>query len=258
VTTLSVCLVTHGEREEIGSCLEGISWADEIIVVETGEGAGLLDIARKYTDRVYQAENRLNPNENKNYAFSLATGEWILSLDPDERVTDALKEEIRSVIAADDARAAGYRVPRRNEYLGRWLRRGGFYPDWQLRLFRRGRGAFPCWHIHERLEVQGQVMSLRHPLLHHTYRSIDHYFEKLAFKTDFEARYLYDHGVRPGLMSALRLTVGIPFVRFARRYLLKGGFLEGWEGFLACALDWVNYIVRYQKLVELDRDRENE
>ena len=254
--TISVCIVACNEAGEIGECLEGLSWADEIVVVVAGGNEEVLDKCRKFTDRVLQVENRLNPNENKNQAFSMATGEWILCLDPDERVTGELKEEIIAVIEREDPGVSGFVMPRKNYYFGNWLRYGGSYPDRQLRLFKREKGAFPCEHIHERLSVRGKLGSLKNPLIHYTYRSIAHYFEKLDFKTDFEAENLYKSGIRPGFIMALRLTLIEPFIRFFRRYVLKGGFLNGWTGFIACALDWVSYLVRYEKLTELSRSRE--
>lgn len=250
---LTVCILVHDEVDEIEGCLESVAWADEIVVADTDVDERIHEICQKYTDRVFRVENRLNPNENKNAAFLKATGEWILCLDPDERVSDALKKEILDVIGGDWPGIAGYYLPRKNFYFGAWLRHGGAYPDRQLRLFRRGRGSFPCEHIHERLSIEGGIGSLHHPLIHHTYRSIAQYFEKLDFKAEFEAGYLSDKGVKPGPLAAIRWAALVPSSRFVRRYLFKGGFLDGWEGLLACALDWVNHLVRYQKLVERQR-----
>jgi ADP-heptose:LPS heptosyltransferase len=250
LSSLTVCILVHDEAEEIRDCLESVAWAEEIVVAETGVDDRIHEICLKYTDRVFRVENRLNPNENKNAAFSKATGDWILCLDPDERVSGDLKEEMLHVIGRERPGVAGYYLPRKNFYFGTWLRRGGAYPDRQLRLFRRGRGAFPCEHIHERLSVEGGTASLHHPLIHYTYRTIGQYFEKLDFKADFEAGYLLDQGVRPGLFAAIRWALLVPSIRFVRRYIFKGGFLDGWSGFMTCALDWINHIVRYQKMVE--------
>ncbi len=251
--SLSVCIVAHGEREDLRECLEGIRWADEIVLVDTGDDDGILGVARDYTDRVFRAENTLNPNENKNYAFSKATCEWILSLDPDEVVSAQLREEIRELLDSGKELVSAYFIPRRNYYFGRWLKRGGFYPDRQLRLFRRGEGYFPCRHIHEKLAVVGKRGSLRGPLIHNTYRTMDQYFEKLEYKADFEALFMKERGIEPGFLAAVKWVLIVPFTRFFRRYVLKGGFLDGWTGFVACALDWVNYLVRYEKLVEINR-----
>ena len=255
VKSISVCIVAHNEKDELEMCLEAVRWADEIVVVVAGEDEEVLDVCGKYTDRVFRVENKLNPNENKNCAFSEATGEWILSLDPDERVTEELREEIMRTLLKGDQLVSGYFVPRKNCYFGKWLRHGGSYPDRQLRLFERRKGSFPCEHIHERLSVRGDLGYLRNPLLHYTYRSIGQYFEKLDFKTEFEAGNLYRQGIRPGFARAFQLTLLVPFIRFFRRYVLKGGFLDGWTGFMACSLDWVSCLVRYEKLVELSRSR---
>ena len=227
MSSISVCIVAADEREELSECLEGLQWAGEIIVVAATTEDAVQRIAARFTDRVFRADNRLNPNENKNYALSLAGGDWVLLLDPDERVTGELREEILGAVGTAGGETGGYLLSRKNYYFGRWLRRGGFYPDRQLRLFRRGRGGFACRHIHERLTVQGEVLRLNSPLLHYTYRSLGHYFRKLDFKAEFEARYLESLGVRPGIPSALRWTFVVPLWRFLRRYLLKGAFLDG-------------------------------
>ena len=139
---LSVTIITRDEEAQIGDCLESVRWADEIIVVDTGSADRTLEICAKYTPHVYS-----RPWEGyapaKNAAIALATGDWILSLDADEQVSAGLRREIAALQQQPlDTRANGYAVPRRNYLWGHWLRYGGLYPDYQIRLFKRGKGAF--------------------------------------------------------------------------------------------------------------------
>src|SRR5438105_13470205 len=167
---LSVALVTRNEAERLRACLESVAWADEIVVVDAESEDKTATIAREFTDQVvvrpwpgYAAQ--------KNAALDLATGRWALSLDADEVVSPELAADIRRVIAAE-APAEGYAVPRRNIFWGRWVRHGGLYPDWQVRLFRRGRGRFVERAVHESVTIDGAVGRLRGHLEHRSYRDV--------------------------------------------------------------------------------------
>src|SRR3989442_9210630 len=167
---LSVVVVTLNEEERLRACLESAAWADELIVVDALSQDKTAQIAREFTDRVVV---RPWPGfaAQKNFALDQATGDWILSLDADERVTPELRACVEDILRGDGP-AAGYSVPRRNIFWGRWVRHGRLYPDRQMRLFRRGRGRFVDVEVHESVRVDGPVERLEAPLLHASYRDL--------------------------------------------------------------------------------------
>jgi glycosyltransferase involved in cell wall biosynthesis len=250
--TLSVCMIAHNEEHHIGEALESARFADEIIVADCESTDETALIAKAFGARVFRRPNLSNLNVNKNFAFDQATGDYLLCLDADEIVPKETAREIREVLRKEPNHA-GYSLPRRNFFLGKWLKHGGHYPDWQLRLFRRGQGRFPQRHVHERLRVDGSVGRLQCPLDHHPYESIEECRHKLEFYTSFEAQYLFQSGARPSLPRAFRFLCWMPSQRFLRRYLLRAGFLDGLAGWLAIRMDMRNFRLRYRKLCELAR-----
>ena len=168
--TISICIISFNEEQNIRRCLEGATWADEIIVVDSMSQDKTVEIVREYTDNVYQ---KAWPGyvEQKNFALSKAKGEWILSVDADEEITESLRNEILDEIRKDGAKD-GYRIPRRSFYQGRWINHSGYYPDRQLRLFRRKRGHWTGGRVHERVDVQGSIGELKGDLLHYPYKGI--------------------------------------------------------------------------------------
>src|SRR5439155_137143 len=222
---LSVVVVTRDEEERLRACLESVAWADEIVVVDAESEDKTVTIAREFTDRVvvrpwpgYAAQ--------KNAALDLATGDWALSLDADEVVSPELRSEIAGVLASDGP-ADGYAVPRRNIFWGRWVRHGGLYPDWQVRLFRRGRGRFVDRAVHESVDVDGAVARLRGHLEHCSYRDVADFLARADRYTSLAA----DEWVRAGRPSRpLRDMVARPVGRFLGMYVARAGFLDGWRG----------------------------
>jgi glycosyltransferase involved in cell wall biosynthesis len=252
VPRLSVVVITLDEEERLRACLESVVWADEIVVVDAGSHDKTLSIAREFTERVlfhgwsgYAAQ--------KNFAVAQCTGEWILSLDADERVTDALREEIIATLGRATAEA-GFRIPRRNLFQGRWVRHGGLYPDWQLRLFRRGRGRFVERAVHESVAVEGTTGRLRAALVHESYRSVSDAVLRLNRYSDLAAAELAAQG-RGGTLADVLLR---PAWRFVSMYLLRGGFLDGWRGLVLARL-FAHYVflraVKARELRAGDRKR---
>ena len=194
-------------------------------------------VARGSGARVLAVDNDLNFNVNKTKALDACGGEWLLYVDPDERVPAELARRIREIADAADTPFAVYEFPRLNNYFGRYLRYGGNYPDYQLRLFRRGRGRFACRSVHERLEIDGPVGRLRPALLHETYPTVDDYLRKLPLFVRAGADYLEKRGQARGFAQDLGFLVIKPQWRFLRRYIFKLGVLDGWPGLLAAYLD---------------------
>ena len=244
--SIAFTLIGHNEAHQLPRCLESLRWADELIYVDCESTDGSLEVARRYTDRVFQRPNLKNLNVNKAYGIQQARTDWVFYIDPDEVVSEALAREIRERIAADPPEAA-FRLPRRNHFFGRWLRHGGQYPDAQLRLFRRGKAWFPCKHVHEKLEVDGSVGTLREGIDHYTNPTPTEAFRKLDFYSTFNAELMARAGLRPSPGMALRWLAWTPTVRFLRRYLLKGGFRDGWPGLAVAVLDGMELQMRFLK-----------
>lgn len=242
---LSVAVITLNEEERIRACLESVVWADELVVVDSGSSDKTVEIAREFTDRVlFHAWEGYGAQ--KNFALAQCRGRWVLSLDADEQVSDGLREEIQDVLA-EDASVAGFFIPRQNFFQGRWIRHGGFYPDYQLRLIRRGRGAFTATAVHESARVDGPTAWLRAPLMHQSYRGIEDFVARANRYARLAARELAAEG-RGGSGVDLLLR---PAWRFLRMYVLQLGFLDGWRGLVLATLYAQYVFVRAARVREL-------
>ena len=252
MSTLTVSIIAHNEADELEGCLQSVRWANEIVVVDCSSSDQSYDIASRFTDNVYRRENLTNLNVNKSFGFSRAKMDWILYIDPDERVSEPLRDEVLDVINSNSS-CNGYYMPRRNYYFGKWLRRGGKYPDYQLRMFRRGKGRFPCQHIHESIQIDGKVGYVTSALEHFPYRTVSEMVDKFNFYTSWEANYLSRKRVPINLVTSARYVFLRPFTRMVRRYVLKGGFLDGLGGFLACEFDALGSVVSFAKYWEKEK-----
>ena len=224
---LTVVIVTHNEEAYIEECLGSVvAWADEIIVVDGQSTDRTVEIARRYTDRIVVKSNEINPEINKNLGIAQAAGDWVLCLDADERVEDALQEEIQQMLS-NTPDVAGYWIPRKNYIFDQWMRHGRLYPDSQLRLFRHDHGSYPGRNVHEPLAVEGPTGYLRGHIIHvGTLRSFSHWLEKANHYTTVEAMGQLEHA--PPLNN-LHVTVQ-PLKRFITNFVLRQGFRDGWLG----------------------------
>ncbi len=243
--SLSVTIITLNEEENIRACLESVRWADEIVVCDSGSRDKTLEICREYTQRVYVDEWR-GFGAHKNLCLSRAAHPWVLSLDADERVTPALQTAIQEVLAAEGS-LDGYFIPRRNYFLGRWVRSSGWYPDHVLRLFRKTRGKFKEVAVHEAVEVEGRVGFLEEPLEHHTYRSVGDFLGRMDRYSGLAAEEMLRQGRKAGILD----LVLRPPVTFLRMFLLRGGFREGWGGLVLAGLYACYTFAKYARLWEM-------
>ena len=233
---LSAAVITLNEERNIVDCLRLLSFCDEIIVVDSGSKDRTVEIAKTFTDKVfYRPFNDFA--DQKNFALSKTSNEWILSVDADERVSDALRTEITKVISSTP-KVGAYRIPREVYYMGKRLRFSGMQDDKPIRLFRRDAGRFKQ-PIHEFFNTNQPVEVLKAHLIHCTTRSIKEEVEKSAYCTDIEARFLMDKKRRVGFFEREIRGMAI----FLYHYLLKLGFLDGWKGFL-----FAIYARRYTRL----------
>lgn len=245
--TLSAIVVCFNEEQRIEDCLESLRWCDEIVVVDSFSTDRTPEICRRYTDRFYQRP-WTGYGDQKAHAHSLATKDWVLLVDSDERVTVALHQEILAALSADGNEYVAYAVPRLVYYLRRWWWRGGWYPDYDIRLFRRERATWGGREPHEKILVDGKVRRLKHPLEHFTYKNIDDHIQRINRFTSISSGELKNAGGRWRLSDALLR----PAVRFVRSYFLKRGFMEGFAGFYVALTAAVYVFLKYAKLWELE------
>ncbi len=246
---ISVAIITKNEERNIRECLENVKWADEIVVVDNGSTDRTREICAAYSVRFYSEEWK-GFSGQKNSAIDKARHEWVLSLDADERVTPELRAEISDTLRRTPQQD-GFFIARKNFFLGRWIRRCGWYPDYNLRLFRKGRGRFLEREVHERIEVAGRAGYLKSPMEHWTYRSIDDYLTRMERYTTLAAREMAREGRRYRLHDALLRP---PFT-FGQMYFFRAGFLEGYSGFLLSVLYSFYTFLKYSKLRELSQKK---
>jgi glycosyltransferase involved in cell wall biosynthesis len=245
---ISACVICLNEERNIGRCLSSLDGADEVIVVDSGSTDRTVEIARSYTDFVLHRD-WTGYADQKNFAMSRARGDWILSVDADEEVSGELKQEIDMVLASDPLEA-GSKIPRRSFYQGRWINHSGFYPDRQLRLFRRGRAGWVGRRVHERVEVDGPVGKLKSDLFHYPYNgAISGQLKTVDAFSSLLAEDLRDRGAG----FHLWLLIARPVFKFLEVYILKKGFLDGTPGLIIAVTSAYALFVRYVKLREMEK-----
>jgi len=225
---LSAIVTCKNEEANIGDCLRSISWADEIVVVDSFSTDRTAEIARSLGAKVLQHEYE-SPGSQKNWAIERTAHPWLLFLDADERATSALAAEIRDILLRDGPRD-GYWIRRRNYFLGKEVRYSGWQHDRVLRLFRRGRGRWEERRVHESLLLDGSAGRLRQPLVHYSYRSVDDWLMKVGRYGEWAAADMLAGGKRAGLRGLLLN----PWFDFLYKYLGKRGFMDGKHGLVIC------------------------
>jgi len=249
---VSVVIITKNEEAEIEACLESVSWADEIVVVDSHSTDRTVEIARRFTSRV-ETHDFVGFTEQKQMVTDLAEGPWILNLDADERITPELREEIESIVVAKRPEA-GYRIPRLTWYVGKFVRHGMWYPDHKLRLFRKSAGRWVGGFVHESVHVDGEVGTLRHPILHYSFRTLDDHRATIDRFTRLGAQDLAAAG-RGG--AFIHLLVHPP-ATFIKSYLLRLGFLDGWRGLIIALYSARHSYLKYSRAREILRRRKIE
>lgn len=245
--TVSAIVVCFNEERNIGACLESLSWCDEIVVVDSFSTDRTVEICHQYTERVIQRK-WAGYRDQKAFAHSQATKDWVLLVDSDERVTPKLSEEVKEALSSHGGEFAGFSVPRLVFYLGRWWWRGGWYPDYDVRLFRRDRATWGGSDPHEKILIDGKVCRLRNPLHHFSYRDIEDHIQRINRFTSISSRELLNEGKGWRLVD----TLVRPAFRFFRSYIWKRGFLEGFAGFYVAVTAAVYVFLKYAKLWELE------
>ena len=243
---LSLVLITKNEEARIERCLRSVPFAADVVVLDSGSTDGTAQKARALGARVFEEEWRgFGPQRRR--AVELALHDWVLCLDADEALSSELADEITRRFESFDVETA-YRFPRLSFHLGRWIRHGGWHPDWQLRLFHRSSAQWSSAPIHEKVEA-AKIESLRGVLQHWVFENLSHQVMTNDRYSTLQAQELYDRGVRSSLWRMLIK----PKVKFWECYLLKGGFLDGRAGFIIAVGAAYSVFLKWTKLWELER-----
>ncbi len=243
---LSVVIITRNAAVQLASCLDSASFADEIVVVDSGSRDGTAELAALRGARVIQQE-WLGFGRQKQFAVEAARHDWVLCLDADERVSEPLRASILALLAAPAGQA--YAMPRRNRFMGRWLRHGEGYPDWSLRLFDRRHARWSDDPVHEKVLTDAPVARINADLLHDSAETLASYLDKQNRYTSMQAEALFRAGKRASVAQLLLS----PALRFAKFYFLRLGFLDGTAGLVHIAIGCCNSFHKYAKMMALQR-----
>lgn len=241
---LTACIYTKNNEHVVEEALKSVRFADEVILLDSGSTDGTVEIGRRLADRV---EHRAWTGfcDQLNHIPTLASHDWLLIVDADERVTEALAREIAEALKNPGATVA-FKLPRQTLYMGRWLRHGEFYPDYTLRLYRKGCGRYEG-EPHAKLMPAGPVGWLQEPLRHHMQRHLGDQIDTMRRYSESQAREMFRGGLKRARLRALIH----PIQRFIKGYVIKGGFLDGWPGFVAAATASFHVFLKYVRVEEM-------
>lgn len=245
--SISVVLATYNEEDNIAACLSSVKdIADEIVIVDGGSTDSTVRICRDLGAKVFVTDNPANFHINKQKAIDKATKDWILQLDADERIEEDLASEIKKAVNSSKD-INGYWVPRKNLFLGRFLMKGGQYPDYTIRLYRKGKGRLPQKSVHEQAIVEGEVGYLKHPLVHIADPSFSRYLMRYNRYTDLMARELSAES--SGLRTAVNYLIISPIWWFLMSYFRHKGFMDSWQGFVFSFFSSIRFPISYIKYI---------
>jgi glycosyltransferase involved in cell wall biosynthesis len=247
---VSVVIVTQNEEKNIREALQSIRDMAEIVIVDAFSTDNTLNISKEYTDKIYQAKWQ-GYAKQKQMAIEHAKGPWVFILDSDERFTESLCEEISNIVNKNNGVYSGFYVSRKNFFLGKWIRHGGWWPDYTLRLFLKDKAFIENRKVHEKVVVKGKVGYLKNPLEHYTYKNISDYIKKMDLYSTLSAEELKEKGVRPGIIKMLLH----PLFTFLKMFFLRRGFMDGVYGLILAILYGYYTFLKYLKLWETSAQR---
>jgi len=245
---ISAIIITKNEESDIKRCLDSIKWADEIIIVDSVSTDRTVETAKNFGAKVF-VKKWEGYGAQKNFAIDKTTNDWILSIDADEEVSPELQKEIKKVIQ-NPGNYAAFKMPRKLIFQGKFLRWGGCYPNYQVRLFRKDKAKFSSDLVHEKLVVDGNIGSLKGSLLHYSYKDLSDYFERFNRYTTLDARKRFNKDKRFYFWYYIQ-----PLFKFFSMYFLRVGFIDGLHGFDWAILCAYYDFVKFQKLKELRNEK---
>jgi len=248
VNKVSVTIITKNEEANIERCLKSLTWADEIVVADSGSKDSTVEICKKYNCNIIKTD-WLGFGRTKKYAVDSAKYDWIISIDADEEITPELRDEIEKIL--QNPKLNGYRIKRKSFYLGKMINHCGWSNDYPFRLFNKKFGNFNEKEIHESVELKGEVGRIKSPILHYTYPTIALHIEKTNRYSSLQASELKERGKEYLILSALFLGIN----KFINMYFIRAGFLDGKEGFMLCSIASFGVYLKYIKLRELNKNK---
>lgn len=236
MSKISAVVTAYNEEKKIEKSLKSLKAFDEIIVVDNSSTDNTQALAKKYTNKVFMQKNDpTNIDIQKNFGFSKASNEWILSIDADEQASEELAKEIKSILSANPSSISeinGFLIPRKNYIFGKWIEYAGWYPDYQLRLFRKSKGKYTKKHVHESLSLDGQSAKLREHIIHDNYDTIIQFISKTTSYAQNEAEDLLSKGYQFSYFDCIRF----PLSEFLSRFFARKGYRDGFHGLILSLL----------------------
>lgn len=249
--TISVVIATFNEEKNLAPCLDSVkNLADEIVVVDGSSKDSTVKIAKKYGAKVKITDNPPIFHINKQKAIDMAMGDWIFQLDADERITPELAKEILSTINSPFSTYNGYWIPRKNFFLGRFLMKGGQYPDYTLRLYKRGKGKLPQKDVHEQAIVDGKTDYLKNPLIHMADPGFQRYLKRFDRYTNLISEELKHKKAGYDPISVFKHMFVLPVWWFLLSYFRHKGFMDSWQGFIFSFFSSLRFPVSYVKYIK--------
>ena len=243
---ISASIIVFNEEDNIADLCESISWADEIVIVDSDSTDKTVEIARRYTDKIFNREFRGYKDKHE-FADSKTTGDWIFWIDADERVTDELREAIENLKnKVENDLPEGFRIARKTWYLGRWIKHSGWYPDYQMRLYRKSASFWDGVAPHETARVKGKIETLNGEFLHYTKRNLSEHNRVLDSYTTLAAEYKINKGEKVSGFGIFFNSISA----FLRTYLLKQGFRDGVPGLIIAMFTAYSVFLKYAKVWE--------
>ena len=243
---LSIIVITKNESQHIERCLQSVSWADEIIVFDSGSTDNTVEICKNYTPLVFETDWP-GFGHQKQRALDKTSGDWVLSIDADEYVSEKLRTEIQAAIQQTDV--DGFEIPRLSSYCGKQIKHGGWWPDYVLRLFQKKQGKFSASLVHERVIVNSKTARMVNPLLHDSYVSLEEVLSKTNSYSSLGAKMLFEKGETSSLFKAILRASWT----FFRTYFIKTSFLDGEQGLMLAISNAEGTYYKYAKLNMLNQ-----
>jgi len=248
---LSIALAVHNEEQTIEDCLRSVETiADEIVVVDGASTDKTISIVKKFTTKIIETNNPAIFHINKQKALALCKGEWILQLDADERLPEKLCQEIIQTIDHPEGKQ-GYFIPRRNYFWGHFMKKGGQYPDYVMRLVKNGKAKFPCKSVHEQIMVDGEVGYLHEPMDHISYRTKEEYWKKANTYIALTAEELHEKHIPKTIVYWMLYSFVYPIRIFFSLFVRHKGFMDGWYGLVFAYWSALHYPIAYRMYIKM-------
>lgn len=246
---VSAVIICTNEESNIADCIKSILWADEIVVIDGGSEDKTLDIAKKYTDKIFVNEWK-GFAVQRNFSLTKVNYDWVFSLDADERCSKELEAEIKEILTNENINYNGYKIPRKNFFLNKWIKHSGWYPGYQLRLFKKDCADVSDRLVHEKFIVKGNVGILKNDILHYTVKSISEFMNKVNKFSSLSAK----EKVNRKKVTLLDLIIRPP-LSFIREYIFRKGFLDGVHGLMVALFNSITNMLTFMKIWELQNNK---